>query len=50
MKSLAATRIDWGETLEQVSRVVPSDVSLTQLVASTAPGQGGGTVPCSAVR
>jgi Tfp pilus assembly protein PilN len=44
VKSLAATRIDWGETLEQVSRVVPADVSLTQLVASSAPGQGGGTV------
>jgi Tfp pilus assembly protein PilN len=44
VKTLAATRIDWGETFEQVSRVVPADVSLTQLVASTAPGQGGGTV------
>ena len=44
VKTLAATRIDWGETFEQVSRVVPSDVSLTQLVASTAPGQGGGSV------
>ena len=44
VKTLAATRIDWGETFEQVSRVVPADVSLTQLVASTAPGQGGGSV------
>jgi Tfp pilus assembly protein PilN len=44
VKTLAATRIDWAETFEQVSRVVPADVSLTQLVASTAPGQGGGTV------
>jgi Tfp pilus assembly protein PilN len=44
VKTLAATRIDWGQTFEQVSRVVPSDVSLTQLVASTAPGQGGGGV------
>ena len=40
VKTLAATRFDWGETFEQVSRVVPSDVSLTQLVASTAPGPG----------
>lgn len=44
VKTLAGTRFDWGETLEQVSRVVPSDISLTQLVASMAPGEGGGTV------
>jgi Tfp pilus assembly protein PilN len=44
VQSLAATRFDWGTTLEQVSRVVPSDVSLTQLSASTAPGLGAGTV------
>jgi len=44
VKTLASTRIDWGRTFEQVSRVVPADVSLTQLVASSAPGQGGGTV------
>ena len=44
VRTLAATRIDWGRTFEQVSRVIPADVSLTQLVASSAPGQGGGTV------
>jgi Tfp pilus assembly protein PilN len=44
VKTLASTRIDWGRTFEQVSRVIPADVSLTQLVASSAPGQGGGTV------
>ncbi len=44
VKTLASTRIDWGKTFEQVSRVIPADVSLTQLVASSAPGQGGGTV------
>jgi len=44
VKTLASTRIDSGRTFEQVSRVIPSDVSLTQLVASSAPGQGGGTV------
>lgn len=45
VQALAATRFDWGATLEQVSRVVPSDVSLTQLAATTAPGQGvGGSV------
>lgn len=44
VQALAATRFDWGGTFEQVSRVIPSDVSLTQLSASTAPGQGGGTV------
>jgi Tfp pilus assembly protein PilN len=41
VQALAATRFDWGTTLEQVSRVVPSDVSLTQLTASTAPGGAG---------
>jgi Tfp pilus assembly protein PilN len=44
VKNLAATRFDWGATLDQVSRVIPADVSLTQLVASTAPGQGTGGV------
>jgi Tfp pilus assembly protein PilN len=45
VQSLAATRFDWSSTFDQVSRVVPSDVSLTQLVGSTAPGVGvGGTV------
>jgi Tfp pilus assembly protein PilN len=42
VQALAATRVDWAEKLDQVSRVVPSDVSLTQLVASTAPGVGVG--------
>jgi Tfp pilus assembly protein PilN len=42
--TLAAARFDWGATLDQVSRVVPADVSLTQLVATTAPGQGAGGV------
>jgi Tfp pilus assembly protein PilN len=42
VKALAATRFDWGAKLTQVSRVIPSDVSLTQLSASTAPGQGAG--------
>jgi Tfp pilus assembly protein PilN len=45
VQTLAGTRFNWGETLDQVSRVIPSDVSLTQLAASTAPGVGvGGTV------
>jgi Tfp pilus assembly protein PilN len=44
VQALAATRFDWGETLEQVSRVIPADVSLSQLVASTAPGTIGGVV------
>ena len=42
VRTLAATRFDWGATLEQVSRVIPADVSLTQLTASTAPGIGSG--------
>jgi Tfp pilus assembly protein PilN len=40
--TLTATRFDWGASLEQVSRVIPSDVSLTQLVATVAPNQGAG--------
>jgi Tfp pilus assembly protein PilN len=45
VQALAATRVDWGQRLDQVSRVVPADVSLTQLVASTGPSVGiGGTV------
>jgi Tfp pilus assembly protein PilN len=45
VQALAATRFDWSSTFDQVSRVVPSDVSLTQLTGSTAPGVGvGGTV------
>ncbi len=44
VQTLAATRFDWAETFKQVSRVIPSDVSLTQLVASTGPGQGAGGV------
>jgi Tfp pilus assembly protein PilN len=42
VNALAATRFDWGAKLTQVSRVIPADVSLTQLSASTAPGQGAG--------
>jgi Tfp pilus assembly protein PilN len=44
VQALAATRFDWGETLEQISRVIPADVSLTQLAASTTPGTTGGIV------
>jgi Tfp pilus assembly protein PilN len=44
VQALAATRFDWGETLEQVSRVIPADVSLMQLAASMAPGTTGGIV------
>ena len=44
VQALAATRFDWGATLGQVSRVIPSDVALTQLVATVAPGQGAGGV------
>jgi Tfp pilus assembly protein PilN len=45
VQALAATRFDWGSSLQQVSRVIPSDVALTQLAATTAPGAGpGGSV------
>jgi Tfp pilus assembly protein PilN len=40
VESLAATRFDWGTTFTQVSRVIPSDVSLTDMTATIAPGQG----------
>jgi Tfp pilus assembly protein PilN len=42
--ALSATRFDWGASFEEVSRVIPADVSLTQLVATVAPGQGAGGV------
>jgi Tfp pilus assembly protein PilN len=47
VRTLAATRIDWGKALEQVSEVLPHDVSLTGLAASTLPGAatGGANVP-----
>jgi Tfp pilus assembly protein PilN len=44
VRALAATRFDWGASLDQVSRVVPSDVSLTQLSATVTPGVGVGGV------
>lgn len=45
VQALAASRFDWGTTLDHVSRVIPSDVSLTQLATSIGPGQGvGGAV------
>jgi Tfp pilus assembly protein PilN len=44
VQTLAATRFDWGTKLEQVSRVIPADVPLTQLAATTAPGLGIGGV------
>jgi Tfp pilus assembly protein PilN len=44
VRALAATRFDWGASLDQVSRVVPSDVSLTQLAATVTPGVGVGGV------
>ncbi len=40
--SLASSRFDWSHALEELARVVPSDVSLTTLNASVAPGSGGG--------
>jgi Tfp pilus assembly protein PilN len=40
--ALSATRFDWGASLKDVSRVIPRDVSLTQLAATVAPGQGAG--------
>jgi Tfp pilus assembly protein PilN len=44
VRSLAASRFDWGTSFQQVSRVLPSDVPLTKMVASTAPGAGSGSV------
>jgi Tfp pilus assembly protein PilN len=44
VRALAATRFDWHTSLEQVSRVVPSDVSLTQLTATVAPGSAAAVI------
>lgn len=45
VSSLAASRFDWGAALHEVSRVVPTNVWLTQLTATVAPGVsvGGGS-------
>lgn len=38
--SIASSRFDWSHALEELARVIPSDVSLTTLNASVAPGSG----------
>lgn len=38
--SLASSRFDWSHALEELARVIPSNVSLTTLNASVAPGSG----------
>jgi Tfp pilus assembly protein PilN len=43
IRDLAATRADWGRTLDQVSQVVPADVALSKLgVTATSATQGAG--------
>lgn len=39
--ALASGRFDWSHALDELARVIPSDVSLTALNASVAPGVGG---------
>ena len=48
--SLASSRFDWSHALEELARVIPSDVSLTTLNASVAPGVGGGGGGASGLR
>jgi Tfp pilus assembly protein PilN len=40
VKTLAAARIDWAESLDAIARTIPSDVWLSSLSASAAPGAG----------
>lgn len=49
VKGLLAGRFDWSQSLREVARAVPSDVSLTSLVGTVAPdtaveGAGGATL------
>jgi Tfp pilus assembly protein PilN len=51
--SLADSRFDWERVMRELSLVLPSDVWLTNLGASVAPGvsvEGGGSSPASALR
>jgi Tfp pilus assembly protein PilN len=50
VRDLAATREDWGRTLEQMSQVIPSDVSLSTVGLTTSPStQGAGVALRSAM-
>jgi Tfp pilus assembly protein PilN len=45
VRSIAASRFDWSFAMHEVARTIPSDVSLTSLVGTVAPGvplQGAG--------
>jgi len=42
IRSLVASRFDWERALRQLSRVLPTDVWLTSLSGTVAPGAGGG--------
>jgi Tfp pilus assembly protein PilN len=42
VRDIAAARFDWHGALDQLSQVVPTDVSLQTLNATVAPGAGGG--------
>ncbi len=48
--SLASSRFDWSHALEELARVIPSQVSLTTLNASVAPGAGGSGGGASGLR
>lgn len=51
--SLADSRFDWERVMRELSLVLPSDVWLTNLGASVAPGvsiEGGGSSPASGLR
>lgn len=48
--AVAAGRFDWSHALHELARVIPSQVSLTTLDASVAPGTGGGGGGASGLR
>jgi Tfp pilus assembly protein PilN len=42
VRQITSARFDWHQSLSDLSRVVPSNTSLQSLVATVAPGAGGG--------
>jgi Tfp pilus assembly protein PilN len=49
VKDLAASRFDWEQSLRDISRAIPSDVTLTSLNGSISSSGGGGTGVRSAI-
>ena len=49
INDLASSRFDWEQTLRDVSRAIPSDVTLTSFTGSVATGSSGGSTVRSAI-